>query len=288
MLCAAPSKSVLIPISDAHKNLFTFSWESGTDPNNKPIHNEFELDGEKSEQTSGLVKNVSFGNHEWKIKTCNKFCCSNYSSDSFNAYNNPPSKPIVNTSVLSGIVVLDWSSGIDPEEDSTYDEVELNEEIKKSVPPVIVTAEEPVKWKVRTCDIYGACSPWNDEGTFSCKVIEPICPTLIDVKNSVLDIQKSIEVSGGSGGGSGGGGIGSFVDIISELTKQVFVKQIDPEIIKESGNIGDKNIEDENIEEKAKSKNLIYLLLILSILVILVILLILYKPKKKLHKHKKK
>ena len=95
--------------------------------------------------------------------------------------------------------------------------------------------------------------------------------------NSVLDINKSIGVSGGSGGGSNAG-VG-FVGIISELTKQVFVKQIDPEIIKEP-----KNIEDKNIEEKSKSNNLIYLLLILSMLVILVISWIIYKYNKKKQK----
>lgn len=284
VLCAAPSKPALILIDDVHKTSFTFSWKSGIDPNNKITYDEFELDGEKSRKTSGLIKNVSFGNHEWKVRTCNEFCCSNFSANSFNAYNNPPSKPIANSSILSEMVVLNWLSGIDPEGDPTYDEFQLDGEIKKLKPPVIKSASGLIKWKVRTCDIYESCSIWNDQDSYTCKVINTTCPTPVLPISSVADLVVSVTSGGGGGGsgrGSGGSSSGGFTDIISGLVKQVFIEQIEPEIIRTPREI---EISESCIEEKAKLKNLIYLLLMLLVLLILVIIWIIYKLNKEKQK----
>ena len=193
IICDASTKPVLQDIEDSHSNLFNFKWTSGKDAKNRPIYDEFELNKELSREISGITKKLDFGDYIWRVRTCNNFCCSDFSTDSFKSFNNPPSKPSASTSVLSGIGVLDWKSGVDPEGDPIYDEVEFNGEVKKSIPPLTVKAEGIIKWKVRTCDIYGACSLWNDEETFSCKVVEPTCPTSNEISRAVSDFQVFVE-----------------------------------------------------------------------------------------------
>lgn len=194
LICDAPSNPSLNNIVDTHDKSVKFSWTSGTDPKGKSTFDEFALNGRKSEESSGITEELSFGNYGWKVRTCNDFCCSDFSTDEFKVYNNPPTKPIASTSDESGIIVLDWTSGVDPEEDVTYDEFQLGEGIiERKTPPITQSTSGLLKWKVRTCDTFGACSSWSDEDSCTCETVTQSCPTMNQVDNLLSEVRKNAD-----------------------------------------------------------------------------------------------
>jgi len=199
-VCFAPSAPALTAVSDSHNTTLSFSWTSGSDYWGRTIHDKFDLDGTAADPAvSPVLRIVSFATHTWKAATCNAYCCSGWTSDVFITENQAPSAPThANDSVYGTITSLNWTSGIDPEGDPTYDEFEYqNGSIVSLVtPPYNVTTELLVRWAVRTCDNNAACSNWTWTDSITCSGNTTsscaTCPTCGECP------------SGGSGGGGGG------------------------------------------------------------------------------------
>ena len=206
--CAAPSAPSLTPVPDSHNTTAKFTWISGTDPLGKPVHDVFVLDGSTTDPgVSPITRtSLSFASHTWSVKTCNADCCSALSSNTFTIFNNPPSAPNnTNATVYNATTSLTWASGTDPEGDPIYDEFQYDNgtTISPATSPFNVTTALLIKWKVRTCDSFGACSSWVSVDSVTCSQISPVCPTCPTCPT----------VSGGgcppaSGGGFSGAGVG--------------------------------------------------------------------------------
>ncbi len=193
-ICSPPSSPSLTPINDHHNQTTIFSWTSGTDPDSLPTIDQFQLDsGPITNETSPLTKNLSFSSHSWQVRTCKKdysWCCSDWSSDSFNLFNNAPSPPnltdMLHTTATS--LIFQWASGTDPDNDSVYDEFQLTNTSNYShliannsnaSSPFQVSSLKSFTyylWKVRTCDQYGACSNWSEDAFF----IYPYSPSFVE------------------------------------------------------------------------------------------------------------
>ena len=181
-MCSAPNPPTLTSQPDIHTTSANLSWTSGTDPNNLSTYDRYQLDTNPiiSNATSPQYESgLSYSSHTWKVQTCNPGCCSAWESDTFQVYNNQPTSPTLTDQqdTLNSSVTLYWTSGSDPDGDSTYDEYQFHSN------PIISNATSPQNetglsyqtytWKVRTCDVLGACSDWAID-TFS--VINNPCP----------------------------------------------------------------------------------------------------------------
>lgn len=167
-ICEPPGEPLLNAVSDTHNTgKTTMSWFSGTDPNFYPTYDEFRLDGSitspaTSPQEPGLY---DFKVYDWGARTCNSGCCSAWATDSFEIYNNAPSEPFVvaiNDTHDLGIFVFAWTSGVDPEGDSTYDQYRINGNITNATSPhnYVIVDFDVYDWGVRTCDEFNYCSAW--------------------------------------------------------------------------------------------------------------------------------
>jgi hypothetical protein len=189
VICYAPSVPSLNDVSNTHDTTITFKWESGTDPKGKSTYDDLRLDGVlQSDVSSPFIRNVDFGNHKWEVRTCNDFCCSDWSADEFTVGNSPPTAPTNAEGVSNaGIATLSWVSGIDPEGDAIYDEFQLGDEgvVTPALSPLVVVSEILLKWKVRTCDNLGACSEWVEVDTVACEEVSSECPDLDRVREII-------------------------------------------------------------------------------------------------------
>ncbi|MEM5798317.1 MAG: hypothetical protein QXG26_02875, partial [Candidatus Aenigmatarchaeota archaeon] len=182
-LCQPPSKPTLQDVPDSHNRTIMFFWTSGQDPNNLPTYDIFSIDGNQSQISPPIQIELSFGPHTWSVRTCNQLCCSDWATDSFLLFNNPPSKPVLygQNHTNQQYVILRWESGSDPDNDRTYDEYTFNGSIKSPASPPQI--EQNLSdfalyvWGARTCDVYGACSEWayDDFIKFTCLPCPP-CP----------------------------------------------------------------------------------------------------------------
>lgn len=188
-LCEAPSSPSLIDQGDQHANNVTFFWTSGTDPNAYPTHDEFQLDSNPvvSPATSPKTETgLSYTAHTWKARTCNSGCCSSWASDTFTITNSAPSTTLLTDQgdTHDTNVTLSWTSGTDPEGDTTHDEFQFQSEaiVSPATSPVTKTGlvlGTTYTWRVRTCDSIGACSAWASD-TFTVTNTFPSSPTLED------------------------------------------------------------------------------------------------------------
>lgn len=186
--CQPPSTPVLTPQPDTHNNSVSFQWINGTDPNGNPTYTQFQLNAGPWIITSSPynASGLPFATHVWRVRTCNSMCCSGVGTDAFDVYNNPPSVPqlvIIPDSNTSN-VTLDWTSGIDPDGDGTYDQYGFRRfdqayTTLNASPPVPETGlSGSYFWRVRTCDTFDWCSNWNESSftTLSCGPGPSICP----------------------------------------------------------------------------------------------------------------
>ncbi len=177
-----PSAPILVDVLDSHNRTVVFEWSSGIDPNNLPTYDVFVLDGSEAGISPPYTTNVSFGFHTWAVQTCNAYSCSTPSIDSFTVFNNPPSIPIltVQPHTQSASVILSWKSGIDPDGDPTYDQYRFDGNVKNATSPQIESLADIAyyEWGVRTCDVYGACSAWNESNfiKYPACPVSPTCP----------------------------------------------------------------------------------------------------------------
>ncbi|MBW3022814.1 hypothetical protein KY308_01810, partial [Candidatus Woesearchaeota archaeon] len=189
-LCIAPSSPALIDQTNTHDTNVTLYWTSGTDPLSLSTYDQYQLDsGTITTQTSPKTEtNLSYQTHTWRVRTCNTNgatgCCSAWSSDSFQVYNNAPSVPILvdqgNTHDTN--VTLYWTSGTDSDGDPTYDQFQMDSgAIINTTSPKYEEnlSYQTHTWKVRTCDVLGACSNWAQD-SFDVQNSYPSAPVLED------------------------------------------------------------------------------------------------------------
>lgn len=212
-ICLPPPAPTLIDEPNTHDTSVKLEWTSYADKKGYSTYDEFQIDSRAIVKSNNPgVKNIDVSNldyrqHTWQVRTCNPFCCSVWVSDSFNVGNLRPLPPNLTDQpdTAPGFVSLNWTSGIDPDGDKTYDEYcfgIVNEET------CILDAKSPIEeevfcchyylWKVRTCELESQrlCSLWSEDGFIVCAFDCPqcSCPPCI--------------CGGGSGGGGVGGGVG--------------------------------------------------------------------------------
>jgi len=181
-----PSQPVLVHQGDTHNDNVTLNWTSGSDPEGQPTYDDFIFDSSVTVNVTHPqnVTNLSFGSHTWGARTCNQYFCSGWATDSFNRMDGAPSIPNLNP-IPDGnysCVNLTWTSGIDPNGDSTYDQLAYGPVLVFSYanytnatsPYEICNVSGTYKWAVRTCDEFGLCSSWNTSHFTSSNC--PPCP----------------------------------------------------------------------------------------------------------------
>jgi len=185
---APTAPTSLMNNATSHSTSARFSWISGTDLDGLPTHDQFQLDSNPiiNPATSPLTQSFGFGSHTWKVKTCNTYKCSGWSTQPFTTTMPVPSQPTNltdNATSHSTSARFSWTSGVDPANLTTYDEYRLDSE------PIITPATSPLianysygnhTWYVRTCNVY-TCSGWASK-SFSTSNSAPTAPTLVDIK----------------------------------------------------------------------------------------------------------
>ncbi len=209
-ICYPPSSPSLTPVADSHNTTVFFEWVSGSDPYARPVYDEFNLDNvltNYTNQTNTTRVGLSMGSHTWRVKTCNNYCCSGLTSDTFVSLNGAPSAPnSTNHSTNGTITSLTWVSGSDSDGDPVYDELQYsNGTVVSGVSsPFNVTTANLIRWAVRTCDNFGACSDWVWTDSVTCGNITTACET--------CPVCEVCDDEGDGGGSTGsrwtGGGVG--------------------------------------------------------------------------------
>ncbi len=170
-VCQPPGQPALVAEPDTHYPNATLEWTSGVDPNGLTTHDEFQFNNQPIENVTSpkSVSGLSYAVHAWRARTCNDWCCSAWSEDSFSVYNNAPSAPVLvdEPNTLSPTVALEWTSGTDSDGDVTYDQFQLNAgPVENATSPKTVSGLASPSyntWAVRTCDALGACSAWSSD-----------------------------------------------------------------------------------------------------------------------------
>ncbi len=193
----APPAPIIPDINNTNENTITFTWTSGgADPDGDSTYFKFYIDGSTtSGATSPRTLTLANGSHTWKVQECDTWICSNWATDTFTIQNNAPSAPNLTAMNATSATSKNfyWASGIDPDADATYDEFQFdNETVVSPATSGLTQALSGTfyySWRVRTCDVLGACSEWSEDSfvKFTCAEVTP--PTMP-----------------GGGGGSGGAG----------------------------------------------------------------------------------
>ncbi len=200
-LCAPPQQPALNNVSDTHNNsLITMSWttyKAGSQ------YDEFVFDSQTSNTTAlspQTQKNVSYQYHTWQVRTCNTLCCSSYSTDTFNVYNNPPPPPTltIQGSTTDTTISFSWANYSDPQNEATNNDFDsatddsfgttVFTDLNANAPETVsnLTTFTLYYWRVRTCDDKGSCSSYANSSFF---VYESICTgnNTIFVNNTVYN-----------------------------------------------------------------------------------------------------
>jgi hypothetical protein len=216
----------LVNVPDSHTTTVTFDWTSGTDPHGRSTWDKFDLDGSITDPvilTPPFDRIVGFASHTWRVATCNVYCCSSWASDGFITGNQPPSAPNnTNHTLYDQITTLNWTSGVDPEGDPTYDEFQYqNGSIVTLVTsPFNVTTELLIRWAVRTCDINAACSSWTWTDSVTCGNVTTSCASC-PTCGSVSSCANVVCGGGGRKVAMTCNGINIGEDVLSSLNLQL-------------------------------------------------------------------
>jgi len=191
-----PPAPILQDVPDGASNLIIFNWTSGgADPDGDDTFFIFQLDSDAQQinVTPPLNDTVTAANHTWRVKECDNFECSTFSTDTFEIANAPATTPslTLQNHTTQTSVQLFWTSGTDPEGAATFDELQINDDPivspATSGATVSLSGVESITWKVRTCDVSKGCSAFNSS-TF--------------IKFQCVAVGVAVPVTGGGGGGS--------------------------------------------------------------------------------------
>ena len=194
VICLPPPKPDLVDEPNTHNTSVTLEWTSYADKKGYSVYDEFRIDSGAAKRITNFgtrsqdVTNLAFSSHNWQVRTCNPFCCSEWVTDYFNVGNLPPSPPNLTDQLdtVPGKVSLSWQSGIDPDGDETYDEYKFGI-IDTSTTKTIIEATSPqeedvvgcnyYRWQVRTCEKESQhlCSYWSQDGFIACGLECPSC-----------------------------------------------------------------------------------------------------------------
>ncbi|MBS3075531.1 hypothetical protein J4429_03650 [Candidatus Pacearchaeota archaeon] len=208
-LCLPPIRPFLTDEPNSHQSSATLDWVSYPDQKDYAVYDEFQLDSNPAVRSNSFgkkemkINNLSFSNHIWRVRTCNNYCCSEWVYDYFTVGNSPPSPPILTDKqdTIPGQITLEWESGIDPDNDQTYDEYEFG--IIDSQKKILLFATSPVKenifgchyyiWRVRTCERESQrlCSSWSMDGFFSCGIKCPECSAINNASRCQEDEEEN-------------------------------------------------------------------------------------------------
>jgi hypothetical protein len=183
-ICAPPTAPTLVPQSDSHstasKNL---NWTNVTlGYYSEPLTDQINFDGAgyvnaTSPYSTGTL---TYKTYTWYVRSVG-YCASSASSDTFQIYNDPPSKPNATPEEYTDTTetTLEFEPGVDPESDVVYHELQLSNESDFSVLIYNVTnltttsydvtsleAFTIYYWRVRTCDGF-SCSDWDTDIFFT-------------------------------------------------------------------------------------------------------------------------
>ena len=168
-----PPAPTLQDVPNTVQNNITFNWSLVTDIDNDTVTYRFRLDSQATETNVTPPLNrpgLSFGSHTWRVQACDPFDCSSFSTDTFSITNNPPSAPNLTdiNDTTNTIITFTWISGTDLDNETTYDEFQFNSSTLLSNVTSPQTTDLTgiiayVTWRVRTCDIRGACSAYSND-----------------------------------------------------------------------------------------------------------------------------
>ncbi|MBS3176226.1 hypothetical protein J4457_03250 [Candidatus Woesearchaeota archaeon] len=166
-----PPSPNLVDQNDTASNSITFNWTSGgADADGDSTFFVFDFDGAQQTTTPPVtVSPISAGLHTWKVQECDPYECSSFSIDTFTVTNEAPSVPTLTDqgSTDGSSVTLSWVSGVDPNNKTTYDDFQFNSDpvVNNATSPQIVsvTGIQYFTWRVRTCNVDGACSAYASD-----------------------------------------------------------------------------------------------------------------------------
>lgn len=179
-ICLPPTEPALTHVSDTHSTTVSMNWttfRTGSE------FDEFVLDSNPKVSPAfspQVASGLTFATHTWKVRTCNLFCCSSYRTDTFHVINNPPQRPNLTVQGHTQLTTISfsWTNFTDPNGDSTHNEFQLaTDEQFTSIIASNLSAASPQTvsglstftlffWRVRTCDIFGACSGYSNGSFF--------------------------------------------------------------------------------------------------------------------------
>ena len=187
-MTTVPSAPSLVPVNDSHnQSFFLLNWTSGIDPDSLPTYDQLQFDSESTQNATAPQNrtNLDFASYTWQVRTCNAFACSDFASDTFLVYNNPPPAPILQdqNNTVSNAVQLNWTSGgADPDGDPTHFNFRIDSQaLQINVTPIYNVSNLSFgnhTWKVQECDPY-ECSAFSTD-VFEVINNAPSPPTLID------------------------------------------------------------------------------------------------------------
>lgn len=184
-----PCKPILQDQPDTTNTTVILNWSSNTtfpcpDADNDTTYYDFWIDGALYSNITPpqIVSSLDFGQHEWRVRECDPWECSEWAIDHFNIYNTPCPPPNLNpqNNTCDSQITLTWNSAkIDPDGDPCQDDfrfMNITQSPASSPQTVTVTDVALYTWGVRSCDDKGACSPWVENSFIycNCGIVEEI------------------------------------------------------------------------------------------------------------------
>ncbi len=202
-ICTPTTAPNLTHVNDTHSTTVSLNWTTfatGSD------HDEFKFANESTinPAVSPISKsNLNFTSYTWQVRTCNGFCCTNFTSDTFNVVNNVPPAPNLTDAphTQSTNPTFSWINFSDPDGDPIHNEfylatdsdfstIIINDTNATSPKTATTTTFTFYYWRVRTCDNIGGCSGWSNDTFFVYS-----CPASSTGTGPGKEIKKYINVT---------------------------------------------------------------------------------------------
>jgi len=171
---SAPPSPTLEDEPDTNFTDALLNWTSGgADPDGDPTTFDLNFDGTLFTNVTPAfnVTGLSVGLHTWRVRECDPFTCSAFSTDTFNVTNDPPTQANITEigDSLNDLITFRWVSGTDPGGDDVFDEFRMDFNgtfISNATSPLTFDLTGfigEINWSVRTCDTKGACGAFDSE-----------------------------------------------------------------------------------------------------------------------------